>query len=100
MTELKNCPFCGHPFEIVYSDDYDGYMIVHPYNCPMETSESETGFVYESEEDAINQLNTRPIEDALQARIDELEKELSDARFCMALHGWGGSLTAEPKENE
>ena len=86
MNKMKLCPFCGNPFEIDYSDEFGGYMIIHEFECPMETSESETGFVYDSEEDAIAQLNARPLEDALQARIDELVEALiwcsGTARFC------------------
>lgn len=97
--ELKPCPFCGNPFEIV-GDKQSGYIINHEFDCPMETSESETGFVYDSEEDAIAQLNTRPLEDALQARIDELEAEnkalklianshsMSELRRLQAQTGW------------
>ena len=85
MIVLKNCPFCGS------EKREDGYGV----EC--KNRQCVTNRLDISSTEA---WNTRPIEDALQARIDELEKELSDARFCMALHGWGGSLTAEPKENE
>ena len=74
--ELKACPFCNQPFEVVHSGGegvYDGVLIKHDSNidCPIRM-DGENGYIY-AQEDLVKALNTRPIEDALRARIAELE---------------------------
>jgi NMD protein affecting ribosome stability and mRNA decay len=59
MSEIKACPFCGGAKICTEK----GININYCDNCSAESN--------------IEQWNTRPIEDALQARIDELETELN-----------------------
>ncbi len=62
MSELKPCPFCGRS-DVIFNQDTD---IVHCRWC---------GGVYDSLFLCDASWNTRPIEDALNARIAELEAE-------------------------
>ena len=83
MNELKNCPFCGS--ELTEDDAFseDGYpQMCH---CIWQTN---------SAEKAVQNWNTRPIEDALQARIDELEK------IIKGLLEIEKKQSAPPKESE
>lgn len=65
MTESKRCPFCGKEQSENNFFSCDGY----PQACGC-WEETQTG------EEAEQVWNTRPIEDALNARIAELEAEL------------------------
>ena len=64
-AELKNCPFCGEPFEIIYSESAEGYIYFHDVGwdsmCPMEQGEREPEYcvAFEDEEDCIAWLNKR-----------------------------------------
>ena len=61
--ELKPCPFCGMPFNIVEKDT-NRYFIEHGNNCPIIFGTySLWGFT--DKEWLIKELNTRPIEDTL-----------------------------------
>jgi hypothetical protein len=60
MDELKHCPFCGGYDCVQFSDD--GYP-----NIPACIYDTHSG------EETIERYNTRPIEDALNKRIVELE---------------------------
>ena len=69
MSDLKPCPFCGatnnkHRRNITELYDDDNYKFVKCHNC------SSISYKW----------NSRPIEDALQARIEELEKQLANLR--------------------
>ena len=65
MSDLKPCPFCGTSNEKhnnivkLYDDEYYAYEYCNACGAR----------VYAN-------WNNRPIEDALQARIDELEKQV------------------------
>lgn len=84
--ELKKCPFCGGILETRKEDMFQIYYAIHVpenYNCPLNNDE----YMWENplmrdmtKEDLIKKLNTRPLEDALQARIDELEKQIKLAK--------------------
>lgn len=63
MINLKPCPFCGGN-DIVYEE---ALSVTYCNDCGGELDE---GFG--------SDWNTRPIEDALQSRIAELEKDLSN----------------------
>jgi hypothetical protein len=51
-----------------------GFSWIHETNgiCPLERTVNYSGWTYGSEDAIMKAFNTRPIEDALQARIDEL----------------------------
>ena len=66
MSELKPCPFCGGMPKVndwTLKGITDKRCFCDNENCP----------VYLSKTIAIDDWNTRPIEDALQSRIAELE---------------------------
>lgn len=68
--EIKRCPFCGGAFE--WSGRLECWVCGSADSgCEVDVRASR----YISEEEQIKALNTRPIEDALQARIEALEKE-------------------------
>ena len=63
MNELNPCPFCGKIPNAEYIEDVM-YVICSNNSCGMSCIASVT----------LKEWNNRPIEDALQKRIDELEK--------------------------
>ena len=78
MEELKPCPFCGSNNveleDISDTDDHQGYVICRNNACgawPHNAEEIEV---------AVNQWNSRPIEDIQRERITALESELSRAQ--------------------
>ena len=76
--DIKPCPFCNKPFEVVHSGGegiYDGVLIKHDPNidCPIKM-DGENGYIY-AQDELLNMLNTRPIEDALRLEISELQAE-------------------------
>jgi len=64
MSELKPCPFCGKENTVAGSTER---MILGWWYACEDCFENRKGGVYE------DRWNTRPIEDALNARIAELE---------------------------
>jgi hypothetical protein len=78
--EVELCPFCGKPFVVtgssntsVFSHDSAG--------CPLHEREKQV--ISLASERLIAALNTRPLEDALRARITELEADRdSEARWA------------------
>lgn len=70
MSELKPCPFCGST-DIKLHDE-----ISHAVWCQECFAEVPSIDI----ESAIKLWNTRPIEDALNARIAELEEEIQEYR--------------------
>ena len=81
MSELKACPFCGEPLRIINNEPFGGYVIWHhgkDEECPLATDldggTAPIQLVYSNRKYLERVLNTRPIEDALQARITELEQ--------------------------
>jgi hypothetical protein len=74
MNKIKSCPFCGKEMSEKNFFSCDGY----PQACGCwETTH--TG------EEALKTWNTRPIEDAMQKQINKLQKELDDAKACLAM---------------
>ena len=71
MSELKPCPFCGSKVEIKVFDGQEHYTCPN-FRCPIISW------------DKADIWNTRPIEDALNARIAELEAE--NERLSQLLH--------------
>jgi len=64
MSELKPCPYCGKPGKIDCNDDtgwWYGYCDMCSYDGPSDLGRS----------GAIKAWNTRPIEDALRACIED-----------------------------
>ncbi|NLI08142.1 MAG: hypothetical protein GX457_13780 [Thermotogaceae bacterium] len=73
MSELKPCPFCGRkPYES------GGYVSCHTEECLANADYHEPAI------GSIEDWNTRPIEDALNKRIAELEAE--NERLAQLLH--------------
>ena len=66
MSELKPCPFCGKENTVAGSTER---MILGWWYACEDCFENRKGGVYE------DRWNNRPIEDALHARIAELEAE-------------------------
>ena len=88
MSELKPCPFCG---AMPMGED-DRYM------C------STLGCVMQEDTISAKEWNTRPIEDALQARIAELEaaqrwipvsERLPEPATCVLVYDAGGNMTVD-----
>ncbi len=82
MSDLKPCPFCGatnnkHRRNITELYDDDNYKFVKCHNC------SSISYKW----------NSRPIEDALQARIAELEVTLDKAAH--QLYDYSGSCPSD-----
>ena len=66
MSELKPCPFCGEPAD----DRYNRLAKCSNKSCLMNHWVDDEDFFIDDD------WNTRPIEDALRARIAELEEEI------------------------
>ena len=64
MSELKACPFCGEPPVV----GLNGYP-----RCPIPGIGTHAGGM------TVEEWQTRPLEDALQKRVEELEKSISEA---------------------
>ena len=77
MSELKPCAFCGAPAEYEYDPDLT--ICPHMIYCTGNCSESPT-IDAETEEEAFGRWNRRPLEEALEARVKELEAELAQAK--------------------
>jgi Lar family restriction alleviation protein len=81
MSELKPCPFCGNELPVHYIAMQNRY--VQLISCPFcNATVSCNKFL--SDKDALATWNNRPIEDALNARIAELEafkKIVNDCGF-------------------
>ena len=65
MSELKPCPFCGEPAD----DRYNRLAKCSNKSCLMNHWVDDEDFFIDDD------WNTRPIEDALRARIAELEAD-------------------------
>ena len=68
--ELRPCLFCGEDDDIT-ANLRDGWFYVSCNKCG-----ALTHMFYRRKSEAIKAWNTRPIEDALNARIAELEAEI------------------------
>jgi len=78
MSGLKPCPFCGEMPKVnnwEWMGITDKRCFCDNENCP----------VYLSKTIAIDDWNTRPLEDALRARIAELEADLKNARELIGM---------------
>lgn len=73
--ELKLCPFCSKPFTI---QTFSENMIFVRHNvtggCPLTGGIAISGCA----EDVVKWLSTRPIEDALNAQIDDMTRRNID----------------------
>jgi hypothetical protein len=81
--ELKPCPFCGKEpkptmSECIDEHDWDGEPY---YYCP--APECPTSGYY-----TFDEWNTRPIEDALNARIAELEAHIAALEEAAGIEEW------------
>ena len=71
MSNLKPCPFCGKDPNQTTAELGDRPCFYYECENP-KCHAAEWGW-HDTEQEAIDAWNNRPIEDALQARIDELE---------------------------
>ena len=77
MSELKPCPFCGSKAELITQHRLLAYFV----EC---ANEQCSGSVQgDTEDEVVSAWNARPIEDALNARIAELEAE--SVRFTVRM---------------
>jgi len=77
MSELKKCPFCGK--SDIHIEQKGTFFWCECYDCGAISREHHTlpGVnVLQSEDIARGYWNQRPLEDALHARIAELEAEI------------------------
>ena len=74
MSDLKPCPFCGKEPNQKGTELGDRPCFYYECDNP-KCGASEMGW-HDTEQEAIDAWNNRPVEDALQARIDELEKQV------------------------
>ena len=76
MSELKPCPFCGgNAYECDYTHPNGGdWYFVKCDVCDAKSDE------YHTQEVANNKWNTRPIEDALRAEVEQLKADNSRMR--------------------
>jgi hypothetical protein len=73
MSELKNCPFCGE-FDIDNKEEYTEGGWQYSYQCiRCGASGSTSGNIQHRKEFQIEGWNTRPIEDAQAAEIEQLK---------------------------
>jgi hypothetical protein len=84
MTEIKDCPFCGNTPDI---EDPNTFRVTQGGKwgaliCCSEGPEVRTSYAPSTEwrKDAIKEWNSRPIEDAKDKRIAELETDLEKSR--------------------
>jgi len=70
MNELKPCPFCGGEVHRIGGDDEDTHDIECNNSC---------AYIFYDVSVGNDWWNTRPIEDELRARIDNLYTEIADA---------------------
>ena len=88
MNELKPCPFCPDgKFEDVLF--YDGVFYAHCDKCGI-TIQGEGA----DESEFIEHLNNRPLEEALQKRLDEQTEAIRKARDEIADMCGNGAMFA------
>ena len=68
--ELKPCPFCGKPFEMLVNRDGSAIYKHDSDDCVMRRDDL-TVWVWYNPETLISDLNTRPVEDALRAELSQ-----------------------------
>jgi len=84
MNELSRCPFC----EVVAAKST---LIARPY------WHKKNGCLLSGQHFTEEEWQTRPLEDALQKRIDELEAEIDRVAPFLAIHGVTGYKIVEEK---
>lgn len=82
MSELKPCPFCGSVLHKPKRHNDTVTITSQQINCQWCGVKS---VWFPTDKKAIDAWNTRPIEDALQARIAELES-MSIDEFALLKH--------------
>lgn len=74
---LEACPFCGNRM-LVYMDDSDDGCRTYYGTCNLCDMRTED---FKKEQELLEYLNTRPIEDALTQSIRELEEQLAEVKW-------------------
>ena len=95
MTELKPCPFCGKQVEMHITAGADAGNDEYYVGCGCLSNEAGAYGLEcdgDTEQSVADQWNNRPIEDALRARISELEAEIEalGAEFDLVSHDLDG----------
>ena len=78
--ELKPCPFCGKPFEMLVNRDGSAIYKHDSDDCVMRRDDL-TGWVWYNPETLVSDLNARPVEDALRAELGAAKVELLKAQI-------------------
>jgi hypothetical protein len=75
MSELKKCPWCETEPELIEYKNSRHKRLKY-YACPHGCCATPH---FEFEEEAREYWNTRPLEDALQAQLDDMKRRLKEA---------------------
>ena len=92
MSDLKPCPFCGKEPNQATVELSDRPCFYYECENPKCHAKPETGW-HDTEQEARDAWNNRPVEDALQARIDNLDKALDKAAH--KLYDYSGSCPSD-----
>jgi Lar family restriction alleviation protein len=98
MSELKPCPFCGTKPHPITAD-----LLTRPcfyYECENKTCHAAEKGWHDTEQEAIDAWNTRPIEEALRTRITELQARVAELEAALdkaahQLYDYSGSCPSD-----
>ena len=96
--ELKLCPFCGNVPELgEHNVDQSSWKPRYDVACRNDKCIMQRTYVAQAL--AVAAWNTRPIEDELLKKIEQLQAEISRVAVFLAIHGVDG-YTIVPNEPE